>query len=612
MKREIELILGTKSGKFKNLIYVKNEDLELPHGQNYIFAIKELDKIQNSSINGISIPELFQYGKISLWWVIYQSLIPEIKKITNFIYQFKKIIETEKITKVIIENNFDKLKILEQICNEKNIKLHYSNSEYLKFKIKRKAKNSIQKKRYSNIFEQKINQRKNIFDKKFEQLPTMKNKIVFPVSSNFHRNIFDFSKKTSVKGEYLITPMMNMFEDDQIIGIDLDYTFSGQFDVLSSRLSNKISWFPIEKLLEKTNKKNSKLFLKKYEKIINNLKFQNFFQFDNIFLWSYLNDFFEKMTYSPYIPFYIHLIDDLTNYFSKNKPKAVLIPYETGSIALIITAVLKFLDVKTIGIQHGYIYQNSPMYSQTNFYDMDNESGYILPDHLFLFGEYVKNLLIKIGYPVEKLISFGNPSLFNLSNFYENFSEKNLRKKLGISDSQKILLFTTGKMQKNYSSGGIYDYDEKIWKSLLLDFKDNDEYFIILKPHPTETNISVYEEIQDNIKNKNSLIIQHDLLELIQISSFLVSIVSSSMFEALALQKLVIQVKFKNEIHPIFDNANVVSTTTLSTLSKTITNLKNDESLQNELKLNAKKFVKQHYGIPEDDPYSILKKILKS
>jgi hypothetical protein len=608
---EIELILGAKTGKFQNLIYIKNEDLELPHGQNYVFAIEELDKIQNSLIDGMLLPKLFQYDKISLWWVIYQSLIPEFKKVINFTHQFKKLLDHEKITKVTIKNNFDKLYIIKQICNEKNIQLHYSNSQYLKFKIKSKGKNSIQKKRYSKIFEQKINQRIKIFEQKSKKLPDIKNKIIFPVSTNFHRDIFDFSKNNSTKGEYLITPLMNMFEDDQIIGIDLDYTFSGQFDILSERLSNKIPWIPIEKFLEKTNQNNQNLFIEKYKKIITDEKFQNLFQFDNIFLWSYLKNFFEKMMFSPYIPFYIQLIDELTIYFSNNKPKAVIIPYETGSIALIIIAVLKLLHVKTIGVQHGYIYPNSPMYSQTNFHDENNVSGYILPDHFLVFGEYVKNLLTKIGYPKEKLVSFGNPSLFKLQNFFDNFSEDAVRNKLGIDSTQKIILFTTGKMQRNYSSAGIYDYDEKIWKSLLLNFKDNDEYFIILKPHPTELDTSAYATIQRDIKNKNSLIIQHDLFELIQIASVLVSVVSSSMFEALSFQKPVIQVKFKDEIHPILDDANIVLKTNLSNLLTTITNLETDENLRNKFKLHAKQFIKYHYGIPEINPDLVLKEILE-
>ena len=362
--------------------------------------------------------------------------------------------------------------------------------------------------------------------------------------------------------------------------------------------------------MQKNNKKNQNLFLEKYKKIITNKNFQNLFKFNNIFLWPYIKNFFEKITFSPYLPFYIQLIDELKHYFSNNKPKAVIIPYETGSIALLIIGVLKFLHVKTIGLQHGYVYPNSPMYSQTNFYSNDNNSGYILPDHVLVFGDYVKNLLMKIGYPANNLVVFGNPALFKLQNFFDNFSENILRKKLGISSTKKIILFTTGKMQKNYSSAGSYDYDEKIWKSLLLNFKNNDEYFVILKPHPTETDISVYKTIQHDIQNTNSLIIQHELLELIQISSVLVSIASSSIFDALALQKPVIQVKFKDEIHPILDDANVVMSISLSNLPITITNLVNDKILQKKFKLNAKQFIRQHYGIPENNPQLILKKIL--
>ena len=611
MENEIELILGTKTGKFKNLIYVKNEDLEIPHGQNYTYAIELLKKIENSILESKSIPELFLYDKISFWWIIYQSLIPEVKQISNFIHEFKKIIKNENVTEVSIKTNFDKLEIIKQICKEQKIKLNYSNSNYLKFKLKQKTKKLIQKNRYAKIFEKKINHRNNLFDQKYSNLPSIENKIVFVVSTNFHRTIFDFSSNQSSLGDYLVTPITNLLEDKIVSYIDLDYTFFGDHEILSSRLSSNYPWFPIEKILEYDISNSSKTFIDQYQKIIKNPDFQNLFVFENVQIWTILKDFFEKMTYSPYLPFYLKLYHSMKEYFSHNKPKSMIIPYETGSLALIIIGVLKSLQVKTIGLQHGYIYPKSPMYSQTNFYSKENPSGFIFPDNLLVFGNYVKNLLRDIGYPDEKIITFGNPALFKLQNFTKNFSEDILRKKFKIKPHQKIILFTTGKMQRNYTTAGIYNYDEKIWENLLTNFKNSDEYYIILKPHPTETNISIYETIKDQIKNLNSQIIQHELFELIQLSSVLVSVVSSSMFEALSLQKPVVQVKFKNKPHPILDNENVVLISNLSNLSNSIESLINSKTQQNEFKQNSIEFIKYHYGIPEENPESILKNLLQ-
>ena len=610
MVNEKELVIGIKSERTQNILYVNNEDLELPHGQNYVYAINLMENIQNSQINDESIPKLFLYDNFSIWWVLYQSLIPEIKKITNFIHQLSKLLDSENITKITVNTNFDKLNIIKEISSKKNIPVHYSHSVYLKYKISNKTKNSIQKKRYSKIFEEKTDKRKNIFEQKFSNLPDINNKIIFPVSTNFHRDVFDFTKNQSIRGEYLITPIMNMFNVDEIVGIDLDYTFTGQFDVLSERLNDKILWCPIEEFLDNSSTANHSIFLKKYKQIIQENNFKKLFTFEDISLWPYLENFFEKMLFAPYFPFYLHLIDSLKVYFSQNKPKTAIIPYETGSLALIIIGVLQSLDVKTIGLQHGYIYPKSPMYSHTNFYSNSNISGFIFPDYLLVFGDYVKNLLTKIGYPNEKLITFGNPALFKLQNFTGNFSENTLRKKLNISSNKKIILFTSGKMQRNYTTAGNYNFDEKIWESLLTNFKNSEEHFIILKPHPTETDVSIYETMQKQINNQNSKIIQHELFELIQLSSVLVSVVSSSMFEAISLQKPVIQVKFMNEIHPILDNANVVLTSNISDLSNSIIDMLNSTK-QNIFKSNSNEFIKQHYGIPEENPELILKELIK-
>ena len=39
------------------------------------------------------MPELFFYKDTSLWWLIYQSLIPEYKKLVNFVDRFFKLID---------------------------------------------------------------------------------------------------------------------------------------------------------------------------------------------------------------------------------------------------------------------------------------------------------------------------------------------------------------------------------------------------------------------------------------------------------------------------------------------------------------------------------------
>ena len=506
----MEIIYGNKSGETNNIVFIHEEDLEVPHGEDYKIAINELKKIQNTKILENYVPELFSYQEISLWWLIYQSLIPEYKKLVNFVEEFLKLIHKINPDKITIVDNFDNFNLIKQICIKENIKLEYSQLNLTKFIYKKKIINKLQKKRYEKITNKKIKTRKQLFSNKYKVIPSVENKIIFAISGNFRRHIFDTDVNKTTRGEFIQKPIMNMLEKNSLVGIDLDYTFLGQPEILSERLCDEIPWIPIETILQ-SNSNNHDQFLTNYENILKNSDFQNLFTYNGISLWSNLEFLFKKMTFTPHLPFYLNLLDSLNFYFSTNKPKAIFLPYETGPLALAIISIFRKLGIKTIGVQHGYIYPYSPMYSQTSFSNHDSPYGFPLPDTTLVFGNYVKDLLVKNGYPPEKFEVFGNPSLFHLDVISSKFDSKMIRKKFTLQDNQKVILFTTGKLQRNYTEGGKYDYDEQIWENLLQNYGGKNDFFIILKPHPSE-NSTVYEKLIKEYDAKNFKIIQGNLL----------------------------------------------------------------------------------------------------
>lgn len=611
LKDKVEIIYGEKTDEINGTVFIREEDLEIPHGNDYKIAIEELRKIQNIKIDGKYIPELFAYDKTSLWWFIYQSLIPELKKSVNFVEQFLHLIQKTKASKITIKNDFNYLQLIKQICNTTNIKLEYSKTDYAKFVSRKKIINKLQKKRYEKITNNKIKIRKQLFSKKYKIIPSLENKIIFAISTNFRRSIFDFQSGKSMRGEFIQKPIIDLLEKDCLLGIDLDYTFRGQPQILSERMNDDIPWIPIEILLQfDSHSKQHRQFLATYEKIISNQEFRNLFNIHDISLWDELEPTFKKMAYAPHLPFYLNLLDSLYLYFSKNKPKAIFLPYETGPFALAFISIFKKLGIKTIGVQHGYIYPYSPMYSQTYFSNDNSPHGFPLPDVTLVFGNYVKDLLVKNGYPSEKLVVFGNPSLFNLDVIVPKLDNKAIQQKFSIQNDQKVILFTTGKLQRNYSGGGKYDYDEQIWEYLLKNYGRKQEYFLIMKPHPGEQNISVYEEIMNKYPHDNVIITQNNVFELIQISSVVVSVFSSTMFESLCFKKPVIRVKFSENENHILDSSNAVMPSTLPNLSDNISNLINNIEIQDSLINNASEFIKEQYGIPEVHPEDTLKKIL--
>jgi len=608
-KTELELIFGTKSKNQGNKIFLRNEDLEVPHGEDYKLAIELLKKIETSELMGKVTPNLFTYNDVSLWWFIYQSLIPELKKSINFVQKLLDYVDDVYPYKITVED-FENFDLIQQICSLKNIKLDYSTSSYNKFKIKKSLKIRLKKYRNDNITKTKIKTRKEFFLKNKKTLPNINNKFIFAISTNFRRFILDYKTGKSIRGEYIQQTIIDMFPKESI-GIDLDYTFRGEHNVLEERITESIPWFPLEVILyNKENIQTQKKFLKNYNGIISNKQFQELFYFKQISLWSQLTDIFEEMKHASYLPFYIQLLDSLKTFLEKHKPKAIFLPYETGPLALAFIVEAEKLGIKTIGIQHGYIYEYNPMYSFDNFRTVDNPYGFPIPNYTLIFGQAVKNLLIEIGYPEKKLIVFGNPAFFNISQLKEILSQNSLFEKYNLDSHKKIILFTTGKLQPYYSHHGNYDYDVQVWKHLLEKFSSNPDYVIILKPHPQEYNVEIYEDLLKKFPNVNAKIIPGNLYELIYLSSITISIFSSTMLDSLCFDKPVIRVRFQDDFNPIFDDSGAITTIDLPNLSSTIKKIFLSDEIMNSLLLHRKQFVKDQYGLPEENPQLLLKNII--
>ena len=134
-KKSLKIIFGTSSSKTDEIIYVREEDFEIPHGEDYKIAIEELDKIQKMIFDGKPFLEHFIYNDTSLWWFIYQSLISHYKKATNFTKKFSEFLDETNPTTVEV-TDYKKLIIIKKICLQKNIRCVYSKGSNLKFSLK--------------------------------------------------------------------------------------------------------------------------------------------------------------------------------------------------------------------------------------------------------------------------------------------------------------------------------------------------------------------------------------------------------------------------------------------------------------------------------------------
>lgn len=608
--KTLKLIYGKKLLQTNGLVFINENDfLKAPINIKTIHkAATEKKRIEKLQINGKSIPELFSYDKVSFWWCFDYTFFKKFHTTITFIINFLEYVDEKNPSSITIVNEFGMLDIIKQICQKKQIDLQISQLNYFKFQlisyIKKHIRKFVREHRLKKTTKNRIKNRNKQFFEKFNSIPNMDKKIVFASPMNYRRSIYNLEKDEAEKGEFLVKDIINLLNDKKdIVGISINFTIPGHTDtVLSERLESEILWFPEEILLLENHKSTMhRIFLKKYHKIITSKEFQKIFSFNEIFLWSHLEDVFYQMEYEPYLPYWLNMMDSLSVYFSKNKPKTILLPSEIDPIAIVFLASTNNHKIKTIGIQQGIMTDLTSYFLRDTYATEEKPYGFPLPTKLLLYGEFYKQILLKQNYPEDKLIIFGNPVYFELEKIKAILACKPLFQKYNINQNQNIILFTTGTFQEEYGWKGKYSYDILIWRKLIEHFSDKNDYYVILKPHPGE-NITIYEKILNEFKPSNIRIIQGNLLELLYISSIVISNFSTVIIDALTMKKPVIELKWDEPIDLIlkFDEEGVVVPSKLEDLVKNIDKTLNDNKIRESLQKNGIKFLKDQYGIPVD------------
>lgn len=610
-KKNLTIVFGKEKNFSDTILYVNEEFFtkklmdENSHEETIIF----LEKIQESTINKKTILESLEYKNTSLWWFLYPTLFPKIKNVILFLKNFTTFLDEKKPSLVIINDNFNYYKIIHQICNIKKIPIKFSKKNFMKFELKEKII-FLDKIRHEKIFSKKVNTRKKVFRKNKNYVSSdINNNLIFVSPTIYRRKNFDIQNKKFQNNEFIFQQIIDILKNDNhISGIDVDYTFRGDPNILQERLMSNINWIPIEILLNFKKTNLQKNFLKNYELLIFHHEFKKLFEYDGVNIWNLLCNTFLQMTYSHSFPFFLNLLDSFDELFSKFKPKAIFLLYETGPLVLPILIAAKKYKIKTIGFAHSVIPElwAKEMY----LYRKNTPLCFPIPDYTLVFGKFSKDNLIKYGYPDNQIKIFGNPAFFNFEKIKNYFDKKLLDKKYNIGRDQKVILVTTQYLQKFHTTHGGFDYDEQIVEELIDRFGNKDQFKIIVKPHPSE-NIDIYEKLIKKNNVKNFVIIKENLFELISISDIVISIYSYSIMDAICFRKPVIRVLFDN-FNPktLFDEFNGISKCHVKEISNKIKKILFTEEYGYENIDSYEIFIKDQYNIPENNPETILYEIL--
>ena len=599
----MKLFYGSTSNATQNDVqYIDDTNISLPYGITYFKkSMPFLDKLSYEKCFGKQLPELFSYQDFSLWWLILPSLTYSIIDAINFIDKIEIFLKKTNPESVKIIGNFEKFYLVKQICEKNNIDFDYAKSSFLKYSIKNKLKMELRKKYYLKILQKKFKKRLDLFENKSKKIYNMDNKLMVFSAGAYRRKYFDSKKNMDVYREFLIDPLISKINLEPV-GIDVDYTFFGETDVLKQRLNESYPWMPLEAIIKDIPERSkSENFVSSYDEIIAKKEFQSVFCYNGINFWSRIESDFKKISTVSYLPLYIDLIEKFEKFLIHSKPKSILIPYEKGSFALALIIVCEKLGINTIGIQHGaFDSLGHNDYAHTCLKSDNVLFGMPIPNKMLVWGNSAKTFLLDKGYPEDRISVIGNPEFFNQKQFSNNY--ETTRAKFHFPSNKKIILFTTSKLQRGYISDEKRAYDEYVLEELLKQYSNDPEYIIILKPHPLKEPVYVYEKIIQRYQSKNCFIMTDNVLELIELSDLLISVESSTIIDAITLGKMVIQITFDDSswMEPeIAKNISLLSD--VKNLKANIEKILTDNNLQSNFKHEQQKFLREHYNFPNTD-----------
>jgi len=289
--------------------------------------------------------------------------------------------------------------------------------------------------------------------------------------------------------------------------------------------------------------------------------------------------------------------------FKKVKPRAVFCLNDMRLLENSLLQTAKAYQAKRILVHSGIFL--SP--DKTNLYDVDYFSA---------VGKYIKNELLKIGYPAHKIIINGDPQLDFLADrkAFNKFNKNKIYKKLALKPNKKVVLLISDKPNPLLS----YQEKKKQFQKVWLACRTNKEIQLVIKPHPTENRESLLKDL-DNWGIKSTLVTNNaeiELYELLAVVKVVIIAWSMTGFEAMLFGVPVVVANFTNKDYdlriPYVKNGGALKVTNEEELKKYLYLLTQEEnSFRKQQIKNGYKFCSLYYRFPLGKAAARIIKLIK-
>lgn len=295
----------------------------------------------------------------------------------------------------------------------------------------------------------------------------------------------------------------------------------------------------------------------------------------------------------------------------EEKPDAVIILNEYGFFEQSLLIASKRLGIPVVAIQHGNITSTHVGY----IYDKkdiakDGSASfpyYPIPDSTAVYGGYYYDLLTRLSaYPTNKVVITGQPRYDIFHNADKLFDRELFFRHQGLSQEKKMIVVCTECLPIN-------EQNERYLGNILAALKKMDDIQIIVKPHPNESfpwymDVAKAQGIDCFFMPK-----QASILEALYACDLMVAYQSTTITEAIILNKPVVIVDLFDSDYPAsYEKYGVAIRVTKSKdIEPAIRSALYDKGVEQNMALSRGLFIKDHCYVMDGKASERVVKLIK-
>ncbi|MFZ2471535.1 MAG: CDP-glycerol glycerophosphotransferase family protein [Methanothrix sp.] len=510
-------------------------DKEKSNNQNYTYAnslsfnsdhfskaVYDLSQFSDNRFNGKTIKEMISFEGISLWWFYEIAMRLNYIQYLRYIDQFQSFFNKKEFSSVLYDiNDSILLSAVKDFCS----------GRYKLIEVASKKSRSISSiKTYGEYIHTGLNFFADMVISRIYNTDKKSPLVIASYTNHWTR----YNVTKDVQKDGIFDNIQKVLEECNIDYVGLEYNNESLRNYVKTRWSKRKyapgKWIPLNAYATwKSILQSAKIF-KMVNRSLSAAKFSE--NRDAFFLNMLKNHIGTSL-------FLISEILSVINALDLIKPNVVLTSCEYCKMGRAAVAAGNKENLQTIALQHGIITPRHEGYifskSETNSIN-DAVNSRPLPRHTLLYGPAYREILINnSNYPEKSLVVTGQPRydyLYEISKSLDSdkfLAEKNLKHPLVVWTSQPARSVTENMK------------DTECFLYLLDSIPIN----LFIKPHPIETDLSIYSPLT---QRKNVVLSKDiDLYKLLSACDLIITRASTTAMEAAALNKPIIVLNLTGE-----------------------------------------------------------------